>query len=262
MEVVIRTNQLSKYYGKGGEIKAVDMLDLEVYEGETFGLLGPNGAGKTTTIRLLNCIIKPTSGTATVNGHDILKEETEVKRLTGLLAESPGLYEKLSAYEFLEFMGALYDVPTNVLSERIDELLKLFGLYERRDYLLEGYSRGMKQRILIAAAMIHDPPILFFDEPTSMLDPRAALMVKDLIKKLVDSAGKTIFICSHILPIVEELCDRIGIIDQGRLIAVGSIEEIIAQTGTKTLEEAFIAITGGVEEKELLAWREQRGANT
>ncbi|MCW4038817.1 MAG: ABC transporter ATP-binding protein [Candidatus Bathyarchaeota archaeon] len=262
MEVVIRTNQLSKYYGKGGEIKAVDVLDLEVYEGETFGLLGPNGAGKTTTIRLLNCIIKPTSGTATVNGHDILKEETEVKRLTGLLAESPGLYEKLSAYEFLEFMGALYDVPTNVLSERIDELLKLFGLYERRDYLLEGYSRGMKQRILIAAAMIHDPPILFFDEPTSMLDPRAALMVKDLIKKLVDSAGKTIFICSHILPIVEELCDRIGIIDQGRLIAVGSIEEIIAQTGTKTLEEAFIAITGGVEEKELLAWREQRGANT
>jgi ABC-2 type transport system ATP-binding protein len=262
MEVVIRTNQLSKYYGKGGEIKAVDMLDLEVYDGETFGLLGPNGAGKTTTIRLLNCIIKPTSGTATVNGHDILKEETEVKRLTGLLAESPGLYEKLSAYEFLEFMGALYDVPTNVLSERIDELLKLFGLYERRDYLLEGYSRGMKQRILIAAAMIHDPPILFFDEPTSMLDPRAALMVKDLIKKLADSAGKTIFICSHILPIVEELCDRIGIIDQGRLIAVGSIEEIIAQTGTQTLEEAFIAITGGVEEKELLAWREQRGANT
>jgi ABC-2 type transport system ATP-binding protein len=262
MEVVIRTNQLSKSYGKGGEIKAVDMLDLEVYEGETFGLLGPNGAGKTTTVRLLNCIIKPTSGTATVNSYDILKEENEVKRVTGLLAESPGLYEKLSAYEFLEFIGALYDVTNNVLSERIDTLLKLFELYERRNYLLEGYSRGMKQRVLIASAMIHDPPILFFDEPTSMLDPRAALMVKDLIKKLADSAGKTIFICSHILPIVEELCDRVGIIDQGRLIAVGSIEEIIAQTGTKTLEEAFISITGGVEEKELLSWREQKGANT
>jgi ABC-2 type transport system ATP-binding protein len=262
MKAVIRTDKLSKYYGKGGEIKAVDELDLEVYEGETLGLLGPNGAGKTTTVRLLNCIIKPTSGTATVNGYDILKNETEVKRVTGLLAESPGLYEKLSAYEFLDFMGALYDVPNDILSERIDDLLKLFGLHDRRDYLLEGYSRGMKQKVLIASALIHDPPILFFDEPTSMLDPRAALMVKDLIKKLADSAGKTIFICSHILPIVEELCDRIGIINQGRLVAVGTVDEIIAETGTKTLEEAFIAITGGVEEKELLAWREQKGAGS
>ena len=261
MKIVMQTNGLSKCYGKGGEIKAVDELDLEVYEGETFGLLGPNGAGKTTTVRLLNCIIKPTGGTARVNGYDILKEETKVKRVTGLLAESPGLYEKLSAYEFLEFMGALYDVSDDILSERIDELLKLFGLYDRRDYLLEGYSRGMKQKVLIASALIHDPPILFLDEPTSMLDPRAALMVKDLIKKLSDSAGKTIFICSHILPIVEELCDRIGIINQGRLIALGTVDEIIAQTKTKTLEEAFIAVTGGAEEKELLAWREQNGAN-
>ena len=261
MKTVISTDGLSKHYGKGGEIKAVDELDLEVYEGETFGLLGPNGAGKTTTVRLLNCIIKPTGGTASVNGYGILKQGTEVKRITGLLAESPGLYEKLSAHEFLEFMGALYDVPSDVLRERIDNLLKLFSLYDRRDYLLEGYSRGMKQKVLIASALIHDPPVLFLDEPTSMLDPRAALMVKDLIKKLADSAGKTIFICSHILPIVEELCDRIGIINQGRLIALGTIDEIKAQTGTKTLEEAFIAITGGVEEKELLAWREQKGAD-
>ncbi len=260
MKVVIRTDHLSKHYGKGGEIKAVDELDLEVYEGETFGLLGPNGAGKTTTVRLLNCIIKPTSGSATVNGYDILKNEIEVKRVTGLLAESPGLYEKLSAHEFLEFMGALYDVPKDIFPERIEDLLKLFGLYDRGDYLLEGYSRGMKQKILIAAALIHDPPILFFDEPTSMLDPRAALMVKDLIKKLADSAGKTIFICSHILPIVEELCDRIGIINQGRLIALGTVNEIRTQTKTKTLEEAFIALTGGVEDKELLAWRESKSA--
>ena len=262
MKVVIRTDRLSKFYGKGGGIKAVNELDLEVYEGETFGLLGPNGAGKTTTVRLLNCIIKPTGGTATVNGYDILKEDMKVKRVTGLLAESPGLYEKLSAHEFLEFMGALYDVPNNILIERVDDLLKLFGLYDRRDYLLEGYSRGMKQKILIAAALIHDPPILFLDEPTSMLDPRAALMVKDLIKKLAESAGKTIFICSHILPVVEELCDRIGIINQGRLIALGTVDEIITQTKTKTLEEAFITITGGVEEKEFLAWREQKGAGT
>jgi ABC-2 type transport system ATP-binding protein len=261
MEIVIRTDKLSKHYGKGRVIKAVDELDLDVYEGETFGLLGPNGAGKTTTVRLLNGIIKPTRGTATVKGYDIVNQADAVKRVTGLLAESPGLYEKLSAAEFLEFMGALYDVPSDILTERIEELLKLFDLHERRDYLLEGYSRGMKQKVLIAAAMIHDPPILFFDEPTSMLDPRAALMVKDLINGLADQAGKTIFICSHILPIVEELCDRIGIIDRGKLIAVGTIEDILTQTDTKTLEQAFIALTGGTEERELLAWRRHENAD-
>lgn len=260
MKALIRTDKLSKFYGSG--VKAVDKLDLEVYEGETFGLLGPNGAGKTTTVRLLNCIIKPTSGTATINGYDISKDDREVKKITGLLAESPALYEKLSAYEFLEFMGALYDVSNDIMPRRIDDLLKLFNLYDRRDFLLEGYSRGMKQKILIAAALIHDPPILFLDEPTSTLDPRAALMVKNLIKTLAESAKKTIFICSHILPIVEELCDRIGIINQGKLVAIGTIDEIIAKAKTKTLEEAFIALTGGVEEKELLAWRKQKVANT
>jgi len=261
MKTLIRADKLSKHYGKGGEIKALDELNLEVHEGETFGLLGPNGAGKTTTVRLLNCIIKPTSGTATVNGHDILKEENDVKRATGMLAESLGIYEKLSAYEFLEFMGALYDVSGDILPERIDALLKLFGLYDRRDSLLESYSRGMKQKVLIASALIHDPPILFLDEPTSNLDPTTAHMVKDLIKELAEKADKTIFVCSHILPTVEELCDRIGVINRGRLIALGTVDEIIATTGTNTLEEAFIAVTGGIEEKELMAWREHRSAN-
>jgi ABC-2 type transport system ATP-binding protein len=260
-KVIITTKNLSKYYGKNNEIKAVDKLDLNVFEGETFGLLGPNGAGKTTTVRLLNCIIKSTSGTAQIKGHDISKEDIEVKRITGLLAESPGLYEKLSAYEFLEFMGALYDVPENILSKRINSLLELFGLYKRKEYLLEGYSRGMKQKILIAAALIHDPPVLFLDEPTSTLDPRAALMVKNLIKGLAENAGKTIFICSHILPIVEELCDRIGIIHNGKLIAIGTLEELLSRTGTKNLESAFIELTGGIEEKELFGWRDVVNAN-
>ena len=262
MKAAIRTDKLCTYYGKRKEIKAVDELTLEVYEGETFGLLGPNGAGKTTTVRLLNCIIKPTSGAAYVNGHDILSEENEVKKATGLLSESPGLYEKLSAHEFLEFMGALYDVPKEVLPERIDRLLKLFDLYDRGDYLLEGYSRGMKQKVLIAAAIIHDPPIMFFDEPTSNLDPSAALMVRDLIKKLAESAGKTIMICSHMLSIVEGLCDRIGIIKDGRLVAVDTPKGIMAQTHTKTLEDAYVTIAGGVGEKELLAWRERKGADS
>ena len=252
-KVLIHTDKLSKYYGK--EIKAVDELDLEIYEGETFGLLGPNGAGKTTTVRLLNCILKPTSGTADVNGYNLLNDQTMVKTISGLLAESPGLYEKLSAYEFLEFMGALYNIKGNILKERIEELLKLFGLADRKDYLLEGFSSGMKQKVLIAAALIHDPSVIYFDEPTAALDPRAAHVVKELIKGLADQLGRTIVICSHILPIVEELCDRIGIINQGRLVAVGTIDEIITQAGTETLEEAFIALTGGIDEKELLAWR-------
>jgi len=154
-KVVIETENLSKYYGKGEEIRALDALNIKVFEGETFGLLGPNGAGKTTAVRLLNGIIKPSGGTARVNGFDIVQQEDDVKRATGMLAESPGLYDKLSAREFLEFMGALYDVPGDLLERRIDELLRLFGLHERRDHLIEGYSSGMRQKLLITAALIH-----------------------------------------------------------------------------------------------------------
>ena len=252
--MMIRTEDLSKYYAKG-RVKALDSLNLEVFEGETFGLLGPNGAGKTTTVRLLNGIVAPSKGTATINGHDIRKDGVEAKRCTGLLSESPGLYEKLSAREFLEFVGALYDIPSDKLPRRMDELLRIFSLTSRANDLLEGYSRGMKQKVLIAAAIIHDPEILFFDEPTSNLDPSAALMVKDLLKQLSEKAGKTIFICSHILPLIEELCDRIGIIDQGRLIALGTVKELVARAGKASLEEAYVSLTGGIEERELLSWR-------
>jgi len=255
MNVIIETENLSKSYGKG-TIKAVDNLNLQVYEGETFGLLGPNGAGKTTAVRLLNCIIEPTGGIARVNGLNILTQKDEVKRITGMLAESPGLYDKLSSYEFLEFIGNLYDVSDSILGDRVDELLRLFSLQDRKDHLIEGYSSGMKQKLLLAAALIHDPPIVFLDEPTSGLDPGAAHMVKELIRGLSDDAGKTVFLCSHILPIVEELCDRIGIINQGRLIAVGTVDEIKAQAGKETLEDAFISLTGLSMESELLAWRE------
>ncbi|MHA2363786.1 MAG: ABC transporter ATP-binding protein [Candidatus Hodarchaeales archaeon] len=254
-QILIQTKELSKNFGNKGEIKAVDKLDLTIYEGETFGLLGPNGAGKTTTVRLLNGILTPSSGTATIQGFDILKEKNKVKSITGLLAESPGLYDKLSAYEFLEFMGSLYDVPNKVLKERIEELLKLLSLSERKNHLLEGFSAGMKQKILIAVALIHDPPILFFDEPTAMLDPRAAFTIKELIKGLAKQAGKTVMICSHLMPLVEELCDRIGIIYDGKLVAIGTVEEILKLADTTTLEDAFIVLTGGHAEKELLAWR-------
>lgn len=244
-KTLIFLQNLTKLYGKNQEIKAVDGINLEIYEGETFGLLGPNGAGKTTTIRILNSIIKPTHGSASIAGHDIITDAKKVKEITGLLAESPGIYQKLTPVEFLEFMGALYHIPKAQLTTRIEGLLKFFLLYDRKDYLLEGFSTGMKQKVLIAAALIHNPSVIFFDEPTAGLDPRAAAIVKDLIYELAKQEGKTVIISSHILPIIEDLCDRIGIIYQGKLIIVGTLEEILDQTNCSTLEEAFISLTGG-----------------
>lgn len=257
MENLIETNNLTKIFGSKSKIKAVDNLNLTIRKGETFGLLGPNGAGKTTTVRILNCILKATSGTATINGYDLNKNSNQIKSVTGLLAESPGIYEKLSAFEFLEFMGSLYNVKGKMVHNRIIELLEIMGLTQRKDHLIESYSAGMKQKLLLAAALINDPPLLFFDEPTSALDPRASYTIKELIKSLADSAGKTIVICSHILPLVEELCDRIGIMFEGKLVAVGTIDEILIQANAKTLEEAFITLTGGNIEKDLFSWRNE-----
>ncbi|QLH73991.1 MAG: ABC transporter ATP-binding protein [Methanomassiliicoccales archaeon] len=252
---IISTNGLTKYYGKRNEVKAVQDLTFDVFQGETFGLLGPNGSGKTTTIRMLNGIIRPTKGTATVNGFNIIDQAEDVKRSTGLLAESPGLYEKLSPKEYLQFVGSLYDVPKRALEDRVEKLLTLFHLQDRKDDLMEGFSKGMRQKVLIGAALVHDPPIVFLDEPTSALDPRAALMVKDLIKDLSSKANKTIFISSHILSLIEEVCDRVAIIDKGRLVAIGSVDEIAEMTGKETLEAAFISLTGGEDRSELLSWR-------
>ncbi|MCD6485666.1 MAG: ABC transporter ATP-binding protein [Candidatus Odinarchaeota archaeon] len=256
MEVMIKTVNLTKIYA--GYIRAVDNLNLEIYSGETFGLLGPNGAGKTTTIRILNAIIKPTSGKAFVGGYDVVEKSDEVKRITGLLPESAGVYEKLTAREFLTFIGKLYDVDKSILSDRINDLLELFDLDDRADDLLESYSRGMKQKVLLACALVHDPPILFLDEPTATLDPASAKMVKDMIKLLVKKVKKTVVIATHILTIAQEICDRVGIIDMGSLRAVGTPEELMEQTETETLEDAFIRVTGRTqkEAKELLGWLE------
>jgi ABC-2 type transport system ATP-binding protein len=248
----VSTEKLSK---KFGNITALDNLSLNVDYGITFGLLGPNGAGKTTTVRLLNCIVKPTSGDAWVEGISI-KEADKVKAMTGLLPEQPGVFGKLTPIEFLEFIGSLYSVPTSTLKDRIEHLIDMFDLSDRRNDLLETYSRGMKQKILLASSLVNDPQILFLDEPTSNLDPEASKMVKDLIKELSKKLEKTVFICSHVLPLVEEICDRIGIIVKGSLLFEGTIPEILAETGTETLEDAYIKIAGKkATENELLAWR-------
>ena len=209
----ILTNDLTKRFGN---ILAVNKLNLKIPYGKTYGLLGPNGAGKTTTVRILNAIISKTSGNASIGGYNLTTQNEDIRRICGFLPESPGLYSKLTAKEFLEFIGELYYLPKDVISGRIDELLELFDLEGRENDLLEGYSRGMKQKICLCAALIQDPKIIFLDEPTSNLDPAAARMVKNLISELAKKADKTIFICTHLLDSAEELCDIIGIIVNGK----------------------------------------------
>jgi ABC-2 type transport system ATP-binding protein len=255
---IITVDGITKRFGKRNEIEALKGVTFSVRKGEVFGLLGPNGSGKTTLIRILNCIFEPYSGTAMVNGHD-LRDKNGVKRSTGLLAENPGLYERLSSREYLEFVGALYDVDKAVLRARVPKLLAMFGLDQRSDDLIEGFSKGMRQKVLIAAALVHDPPIIFLDEPTSALDPRASLVVRDLIRDLSSQAGKTVFVSSHILPIMEEVCDRMAIINEGRIVALGTVEEIVAKMGATSLEQAFLELTGGRERVDLLSWRGQVG---
>lgn len=214
-EFAIITRDLSKSFGN---VKAAINLNLAIPHGTTYGLLGPNGAGKTTTVRMLNAIIPPTSGSAMVAGFDVVKNPRDVKRHCGFLPESPGLYEKLTAKEFLEFIGELYEVPKEILLSRIEELIDLFGLRARENDLLEGYSRGMKQKVCLCSTLVQDPSIIFLDEPTSNLDPEVARMVKDLILELAQKADKTIFLCTHQLNAAEELCNVIGIIKDGILL--------------------------------------------
>ena len=253
-DYAITTLNLTKDFGN---VVAVKDLNLKIRHGITYGLLGPNGAGKTTTVRMLNSIISPTSGTAKIVGYDIITESQQVKINCGFLPESPGLYQKLTAKEFLEFVGELYYLPKEVISSRINELLELFDLEGRENDLLEGYSRGMKQKVCLCAALIQDPKIIFLDEPTSNLDPAAARMVKDLISDLAKKADKTIFICTHLLDAAEELCDLIGIIDQGKLKVEGSPKDIIASQEANDLEDAYLKIMGATRIEDLLAWREE-----
>ena len=252
-KLAIVTQDLTKIFG---DIVAVRDLNIEITYGTTYGLLGPNGAGKTTTVRMLNAIISPSNGTAFVGGYNILTQANDAKMICGFLPESPGLYSKLTAKEFLEFIGELYYLPKATISNRIEELIDIFDLEGRENDLLEGYSRGMKQKVCLCAALIQDPKIIFLDEPTSNLDPATARMVKDLISDLAKKADKTIFICTHLLDAAEELCDIIGIINKGELELQGSPKEIIESQNAKDLEDAYLKIMGATRMEDLLSWRE------
>ncbi len=250
---VIKTTALAKNFDS---VHAVRNLNLEVARGSRFGFLGPNGAGKTTAVRILSGLMKQTSGEAEVVGYNIATHRNEVKAITGLLPESPGLFSKLSAVEFLEFIGALNDRNGESLNRRIDILLGMLGLEGRQDDLLESYSSGMKQKVLVASTLLHEPKLVFLDEPTSRLDPAASALVKDLILALAEETDTSFFICTHMTAFAEDVCDIIGIINDGEMIVHGSPAEIIQSTQTKDLEEAYLKIVGGkVDRETLLAWR-------
>jgi len=219
----IQTEKLTRLFGS---LTAVDGVSLTVEAGEVFGVLGPNGAGKTTMVRLLNGVLAPSAGVCRVLGFNPATQGSEVRRRTGVLTESPALCERMSARENLRFFGTLYGVPEEKLPARADAMLEAFGLAERADDRVGGYSKGMKQRLALARSLLHEPEVLFLDEPTAALDPEAARRVTELIMEFSHQAGRTVFLCTHYLPEAQRLCDRVAVLNRGRLIATGALDEL------------------------------------
>ncbi len=210
-----------------GDLTAVDNLSFEIDEGEVFGLLGPNGAGKTTTIRLLACLLIPTKGEAEIAGYSIWRDQLKIREITGILTENPCLYERLTAYENMEFFAEAYNITDpREKSIRIRELLEFFGLWDRRHDKVGKFSKGMKQKLAIARALVHRPPILYLDEPTSDLDPESSKAIRDLIRKLSEREQCTILLSTHRLEDAEKLCSKVMIIKEGRRIALGSPSQL------------------------------------
>jgi len=259
MEMIVCENLCKRF----GEFTAVNEISLRVQEGEIFGFLGPNGAGKTTTIKMLTGLISPSSGSASIGGFDVVAQSLQAKRVYGYIPDNPYLYEKLTGREFLDFMADLYSVARDNRSRKIDDLLCLFALDTKGDALIQGYSRGMRQKIALAGALIHDPRVIFLDEPTVGLDPQSARAMQDILKELC-RRGVTIFISTHILDIAEKLCHRVAIVHRGSLIAEGTVDELRAESAARrlpddivvpfSLEEIFLELTGGLEYADLIRY--------
>jgi ABC-2 type transport system ATP-binding protein len=235
---MIEIINLTKDYGT---TIAVSDLSLNVASGEIYGFIGPNGAGKTTTIRLMGGIIAPTSGSVIIDGFDMAKNPVGAKQIIGFVPDRPFLYEKLTGREFLKFSSDLYSVNADMFEQKSESLLKQFVLWDWANEIIEAYSHGMKQRLIIAAALLHDPKVLIIDEPMVGLDPTGVRMVKDILRQLA-ADNVTIFISTHTLSIAEDLCHRIGVISKGMLIAQGTVAQLneAAMTGKAKLEEVFL----------------------
>jgi ABC-2 type transport system ATP-binding protein len=240
---MIRLEKLTKLYR---DFRAVDSLDLAIEPGRIFGFLGPNGAGKTTTIKMMAGVLKPTSGNVIINNIDLLENPLEVKRCVGFIPDRPFLYDKLSGLEFLNFVAGIYQLDYNhSLKNRVIELLDIFELKPWSDELIESYSHGMKQRLVMCSALLHQPKVIIVDEPMVGLDPKAARLVKSIFK---DQAyqGVTIFMSTHSLEVAQEVCQEIAIIQSGKIIARGSTEELKKQSGLDgDLESIFLKLTDG-----------------
>jgi len=247
---MIQLIDLSKQFGR---LAAVDRINLRVDPGEIFGFLGPNGAGKTTTIKMMAGLIKPTSGKVIIDGWDLAKHANQAKEVVGFIPDRPFLYEKLTALEFLRFIAGLYNLSSNGVEAKMQNLLELFGLTGWQDELIESFSHGMKQRLVMASAFIHHPKLVIVDEPMVGLDPKGAKLVKEVFREYCDE-GKTIFMSTHTLEIAEEVCDRIAIILEGKIVAVGNMKELKENSGSegKKLESIFFKLTGGEEVKKVV----------
>ncbi len=248
---MIRLESLTKTYGK---FVAVDNIDLHVPRGTMFGFVGPNGAGKTTTLRIIAGIMRPTAGRIWLGGDDVVADPMAAKARLGFIPDRPFLYEKLTGAEFLQFVAGLYGQDGEVVEKRIDELLEVFELSRWKHELIESYSHGMRQKLIISSALIHRPECIVVDEPMVGLDPKAARLLKDIFRQFVDRGG-TVFMSTHTLEVAETMCDRIAIIQTGKIIAQGTMAELREQTaaGDASLEELFLKLTGGIAIRELAA---------
>ena len=241
MSNIIEIKNLVK---KFDDFTAVDNVSLSVKEGEIFVFLGPNGAGKTTTIKILTTLLRATSGEATVNGFDVKKDKNNARRSFGIVFQDQSLDEELTAYENLEFHGSLYGLPRKQRRERIEEMLNFVELWDRRKDFVKTFSGGMRRRLEIARGLIHLPKILFLDEPTIGLDPQTRNHIWSYIKNLNKEKGLTVFLTNHYMEEAEKVADRVAIIDKGKIVAQGTPAELIKQTNTDSLEEAFLVLTG------------------
>lgn len=238
---MIEIRNLSKSYNKGA-VKAVDSLDLKVNKGEIFGFLGPNGAGKTTTIKMIVGLLNPDSGSILIDGTDMAKDPIAAKRKLGYVPDSPNLYDRLTGMEYLNFMADVYQVPADRRRERIEYYLEMFDLKDAAGDLIKSYSHGMKQKTALTGALIHDPSLWILDEPMVGLDPKSAHLLKNQMREHC-SKGNTVFFSTHVLEVAEKLCDRVAIIHKGRLIAIGTVDELRHGDNRDSLENIFLELT-------------------
>jgi ABC-2 type transport system ATP-binding protein len=256
-DTVIETIALRRAFG---DLLAVDGLDLRVERQQFFGFLGPNGAGKSTTIRMVTGLLHPTSGSIRILGLDFSRDTVAIKQRIGVVPEGLALFDRLTGNQFLNFVGRMYALDRNTAAQRSAELLEYMDLRDAAEQLVADYSHGMKKKIALAAAVIHSPEILFLDEPFEGVDAVAATTLKRMLQRFIQRGG-TIFLTSHVLEVVEKLCTHVGIIQHGKLVASGSIEELragvtvpAAQDRQQTLEEIFLQVVGGVAHPDELAW--------